>query len=473
MNIVWFRSDLRVTDNPALYAASQKTGGVRAVFCITAKQWTAHSLGNNKISFILASLLELKADLNKLNISLDILECATYKDSIKALEQYAAQLKCTDIYFNFEYELNERQRDTDITKLFKQKSINVHAFHEQCLIAPNTIINKQQKPYTVYTPFKKACYIYLHEHSISTTPLPKKQSLDNVHDSNTHLSSTNKKYLDNKILHIWPAGTKQALKRLHDFCDNQLLQYKVQRDYPAINGTSSLSAYLAVGSISVRQCYIAAIEQNKQQFASGNQNVICWISELLWRDFYRNIILYFPEICKGANFNHKYDKLKWQKPNDKLEKWQNGQTGIPIIDAAMRQLVSTGWMHNRLRMITAMFLSKNLLIDWRHGEQFFSQHLIDLDFASNNGGWQWSASTGTDAVPYFRIFNPITQSKNFDPEAKFIKHYVPELAKLDAKVIHDPSACLTPQELDKLSYPKIMVDLKETRNRAIEAFGAC
>ncbi len=285
-----------------------------------------------------------------------------------------------------------------------------------------------------------------------------------------HLHKSLQHYLSNPVLENWPAGSKSAQNILHKFCDTDLLHYKEQRDFPNLDATSKLSAYLAVGAISSKQCFLEALYANENVFPGNNSNIMCWIDELIWRDFYRNVIYFNPDICKGANYNKKYDKIKWNTSVKDYKAWCNGDTGIPIIDAAMRQLVQTGWMHNRLRMIVAMFLTKQLLIDWRKGEKFFSEHLIDLDFASNNGGWQWCASTGTDAVPYFRIFNPITQSQRFDPNGTFIRKYCPNLAKLNAKQIHDPSSHCSAQALRDMQYPNIIVDLKVARARALEMY---
>ncbi len=468
-NIVWFRNDLRAIDNPALSAAlcSKSKHPVRAIFFITETQWQNHDWGVNKISFVLQSLLALQQQLQDLNIPLDIIDCQDFKSTPQALLKYLQKYRSESVFFNCEYELNESQRDLKIEKILTLNNIATHTFHSQTLIAPGIILTKQKTPYTVFTPFKKACYAYLFNNTPKIITKPKPQ-LGNFAFNNLHFKGN--KYLSNPILKLWPAGQKVALQKLQSFCETDLLDYKNQRDFPALNGTSGLSAHLAVGSISVNQCFIAALNANEQQLAGGNPNITCWIDELWWRDFYKQIMWHFPDLCKGNNFNAKYDALKWQKPGENLLLWQQGRTGIPIVDAAMRQLISTGWMHNRLRMVVAMFLTKNLLIDWRHGERFFSKHLVDLDFASNNGGWQWSASTGTDAVPYFRIFNPISQSTRFDPRGDFIKKFCPELKTLDHKKIHDPSATLEKAELSKLDYPSVMINISSSRLRALERF---
>ncbi|EHL8300676.1 TPA: FAD-binding domain-containing protein [Salmonella enterica subsp. enterica serovar Saintpaul] len=228
-----------------------------------------------------------------------------------------------------------------------------------------------------------------------------------------------------------------------------------------------LSTYLNIGILSIRQCIQALFREQQGHFHIDHEGQQIWLDELLWREFYQHILFDFPQVSKHLPFKENTLKLAWIEDSTALNAWQMGQTGIPIVDAGIRQMLSTGWMHNRVRMIVAMFLSKNLLIDWRLGEQWFMQHLIDGDLAANNGGWQWCASTGTDSVPYFRIFNPVSQSQKFDPQGDYIRTWVPELAHLDAKSIHDPYA----RNPDlKLNYPKPMVDLKQSRLRALEAF---
>lgn len=469
---MWFRSDLRTQDNPALYAAAKENSVIiRGIFYVTIKQWQQHDWGANKIGFVLNNVLALQQDLAKLNIALEIRYCDTFADLIEDLNQYVQSINVNNIYYNHEYELNESLRDRAIEKNMRQIGITIHGFHHQCLLPPGSIMSQQKTPYTVFTPFKKTCYQALYDKPIKLISEPKKQTQqDLLLVSDDELMTKYKDILSNPILKQWPCEKNKVAQHLTKFCNDKIAIYQEQRDIPSLDGTSSLSPYLATGRISVQQCFVAALHSNDNEFASGNANVMCWVSELLWRDFYKHIIYHFPNICKGQNFNHKYDKLKWLQPNNNLVLWQQGKTGFPIIDAAMRQLVTTGWMHNRLRMIVAMFLTKNLLIDWRHGEKFFSKHLVDLDFSSNNGGWQWSASTGTDAAPYFRIFNPVTQSERFDATGAFIKQYIPELIGLNVKHIHNPSTYLESLDLALLNYPLAIVDLSSTRLRAIEYF---
>ena len=267
--------------------------------------------------------------------------------------------------------------------------------------------------------------------------------------------------------HQLAVGEAHALDVLNQFIEDQVEFYKVERDFPALKGTSQLSTYLNIGILSIRQCIQALFNAQQGYFKLDSEGQQTWLDELLWREFYQHILYDFQRVSKHLPFKKNTQKIQWRDAPEDLKDWQYGLTGVPIVDAGMRQMLATGWMHNRVRMIVAMFLSKNLLIDWRLGEQWFMQHLVDGDLAANNGGWQWCASTGTDSVPYFRVFNPISQSQKFDANGDYIRRWVPELAHLDAKSIHDPYA-KNPNL--KLNYPRPIVDLKQSRIRAIEAF---
>jgi deoxyribodipyrimidine photo-lyase len=257
---------------------------------------------------------------------------------------------------------------------------------------------------------------------------------------------------------------------LQDFA-GRIHAYHTTRDLPALEGTSQLSPYLAAGVISPRQCLLTAVSQNEGQI-SGAPGPTTWISELTWRDFYTHVLVGFPRVSRHQPFKQKTAAIRWRTNQDEFDAWCQGQTGYPLVDAGMRQLNQTGWMHNRLRMVTAMFLTKHLLIDWRWGEKYFMQRLIDGDLAANNGGWQWSASTGTDAVPYFRIFNPFSQSQRFDPQGTFIKKYCPELTDVPAAALHDARRLGQAVRERGLVYPPLLVDHKFARQRALAEFKA-
>ena len=310
----------------------------------------------------------------------------------------------------------------------------------------------------MFTPFSRAFRSKLFTKKIEILGLPKKQKKKTQESDEVENISLNAER--KKTLELYEVGEEYALDKLHKFIDQKILVYKEKRDFPAIDGTSSLSPYLSSGILSSKQCLFEVFEKLSEE----EEGVKTWVNEIIWREFYKYILFHNPRVSKNLSFSEKYDDFPWSDNQDHFIAWSKGKTGVPIIDAAMRQLNSTGWMHNRLRMIVAMYLSKNLLIDWRKGEKYFMQNLIDGDFASNNGGWQWSASTGVDAAPYFRIFNPITQSEKFDKKGDFIKKWVPEISS--AKNIHDPST----GERNDLGYSNHLVDLKESRKKAIEAF---
>jgi deoxyribodipyrimidine photo-lyase len=268
---------------------------------------------------------------------------------------------------------------------------------------------------------------------------------------------------------LWPAGEDAAQDRLQTFIEDRIRAYARQRDLPADDATSRLSPYLTIGAISSRRCVQAAVAANHNSLNGRKSGAATWISEIIWREFYRHFLAAFPRVSMNRPFRLRTDKLPWRHDEDQFTAWCQGMTGVPIVDAGMRQLRQTGWMHNRLRMITAMFLSKDLFIDWRWGERHFMRHLIDGDLASNNGGWQWSASTGADAAPYFRVFNPYRQGRRFDPEGDFVHRYVPELAEVPSRCVHDPS--LLPARLrSRLDYPEPIVQHAPAAARAVAAF---
>jgi deoxyribodipyrimidine photo-lyase len=267
-------------------------------------------------------------------------------------------------------------------------------------------------------------------------------------------------------INLWPAGELAAQERLTNFLKLKAEAYSESRNSPIIDGTSRISPYLALGILSPKRCILEGLKLNNFEFTSGNKGICKWMDEIVWREFYRNIMHSFPKVSMNQPFQDYTKSIKWRHSSKELEAFYTGKTGFPIVDAGIRQMLTEGWMHNRLRMVVAMFFTKNMLHDWRLGEKFFMEHLIDGDFSSNNGGWQWSSSTGTDAAPYFRIFNPITQSQNFDPDGEFIKKFIPELKDVPVAQIHQSQSDL----FSSTNYPAPMLDLKESRVRAIQAF---
>lgn len=458
MKLVWFRSDLRINDNPALNYACNQVEPVRAVVCLCEKQWREHGLGDRRIKLMQQAIDELRASLAKLNIELSILNSGSFAQAIIDVQKHIQTHQISELLFNIEYELNERQRDKQMLKWCVTHQVQVNRFHDQCLLPPGEVLNGSQEYYKVFTPFKKRYAQMLGHHLTPPLASPETQSQNPtlpIVESNTTQADA-----------LWPVSEAQAHQQLEEFLQDNAEHYHSQRDLPALDATSKLSTYLALGVLSTRQCFYSAYQMNEHEILGGNEGLATWMSELIWRDFYRHLLIGFPQLCKHKAFKPETEAVKWQNDEANFNAWCEGKTGYPLVDAAILQLLETGWMHNRLRMVCAMFLTKHLLIDWRKGEAFFNQHLVDADFASNNGGWQWSASTGADAVPYFRIFNPITQSQRFDKDGLFIRKYLPELSNLSNKDIHFPSK----QQRQACNYPQAIVDHKPARERALAAF---
>lgn len=478
--LIWFRTDLRTADNFALHhacaAASGATGNSAiALFVISPAEWQQHDWAGIKVDFLRRTLAVLSRDLAKLNIPLIIANASTLAAVPKIVLEVARTHDCTALFFNREYEVNESARDERTIELFKGAGLPTFAYHDQVLAPPGDVRTGTGGFYTVFTPFKKASYArMLNVGTPEMVPAPKKLATMACAPSPIpdHIEGFTSPVAPDR----WPAGEHAAMTRLRAFIDTHASTYKAQRDLPAIDATSQLSPYLNIGAISVRQCLHAAISANTKHakdkpFDTGNDGIVHWISELLWREFYIHIMVGFPRVCKHRAFQPATEAIEWNDNDEHFQAWCEGRTGVPIVDAGMRQLIRDGWMHNRVRMITAMYLTKNLFIDWRRGETFFMQHLVDGFLASNNGGWQWSASTGTDAAPYFRVFNPVSQSQKCDPTGDYIREFVPELQSLETDAIHEPWD-LAPLARQRINYPEPIVDLSKSRAHAIEAFRA-
>lgn len=454
--LVWYRRDLRVRDHEALFKACQQHEQVIAWFSITKDQFKKNNISDAQCDLIYFSLNHLKEELSKLNIPLLITNDCDYKGSVEQLKKIIQKEKVSELYLNREDGIWEKERDDSCRKLIQ--SFNV--FEDQCILKPGTVLNGSGKMFSVFTPFKRKWMECVNIIELKEFKKPKKKDI--MYSLKTK-SLTLPKYEDSQFKK-WFKTESQVHRLLNSFIAENLDDYEKNRDFPSIRGTSQLSPYLAVGSISVKQCYLRVMENiNSKVISKGAET---WTSELIWREFYKHLMEAFPRLSKNRNFTQKTETLNWNESEEDFQKWCEGRTGVPLVDAAMRQLNTIGWMHNRLRMVTAMFLTKNLRVDWRKGEAYFMSKLIDGDFAANNGGWQWSASTGCDAVPYFRVFNPISQSKKFDPSGEFIKKYIPELAVLNEKSIHEPKSL----ELMTIDYPEPMVDIKISRAEAIAWF---
>ncbi len=457
--LVWFRDDLRVTDNSALSGA-RAAGPVIGLFCVCRAQWQAHGEGPLRRAFLLASVAQLSRRLAALGMPLLVVDADTFAGSADAVLEVLVQHRCSGLHFNREYPLNERRRDALVARRARERGIAVHAGDDGTIAAPGSVRTAEQRTYSVFTPFRRRWRQQLDRAAIAPLPAPPPQDAAGLPAADTVPRERH------PLLDLWPAGEIQAQHRLQAFIDDRIVAYADARNFPARHATSTLSPYLATGAISARQCAAAAADANFGALHDGLPGIDAWISELVWRDFYRHLMAAFDDLSRGRNFRAAYDALRWRQAPADVDAWRSGLTGIPIVDAAQRQLLATGWMHNRLRMVTASFLTRHLLIDWRQGEAHFASHLVDVDLAANNGGWQWAASTGTDAQPYFRIFNPVTQGRRFDPDGTFVRRYVPELADVDARYIHQP------WRIGGHDYPPPVVDLAEGRARALATFRA-
>jgi deoxyribodipyrimidine photo-lyase len=467
MQLIWLRSDLRLHDNTALSAAAAR-GPCVAVYLLSPEQWLTHDDAPCKVDFWLRNLGELSKALGELNIPLLIRTAARWDEAPQVVLDLCRQLGIQTVHVNEEYGINESRRDAAVADLLQRHGIGLQSYLDQLLFKPGTVLTKTGTYFQVFSQFRKVCYERLHRSLPNRVTAPMAQSKLNIDSDDIPAAVEGFETPGETLRALWPAGEHEAQRRLDTFVDAQIDYYQSERDFPAKPGTSQLSAYLAAGVISPRQCLHGALQSNQGEFESGKVGAVTWINELLWREFYKHILVGYPRVSRHRAFRPETEALAWRKAPQELLAWQQARTGLPIIDAAMRQLLETGWMHNRLRMVVAMFLTKNLLIDWREGERFFMRHLIDGDLAANNGGWQWSASTGTDSAPYFRIFNPLSQSEKFDREGLFIKHWLPELAGLGRKDAHNPA------NLGGLfgvaDYPSPIVDLGASRARALAAF---
>lgn len=479
---MWFRSDLRTLDNTALHHASRAAQrGTIALFVISPGQWRQHDYAGVKVDLILRTLQELSAELARFNIPLLIRTAPTLRDVPGVVASVVREHACDALFFNKEYEVDEARRDAQTIALVEREGAKAHPMTDQSLIEPGEVRTGSGTFFTVFSPFKRAAYRYLESHGLGDGvrewPAPKHQTAAPAGLRPDAVPTSVEGFATTVPAETWPAGERAALSRLRTFAERSIVAYKERRDFPAIDGTSMLSPALCIGTISPRQCLASAVRANREALAVGKSpldtgpaGITHWISEVLWREFYIHVMVGFPRVCMGRAFQAGMDAVAWNDNPVHLKAWQHGRTGVPIVDAGMRQLQAMGWMHNRVRMIVAMYLSKNLLLDWRLGEKWFMQHLVDGFLASNNGGWQWSASTGTDAAPYFRIFNPVTQSQNFDPKGEYIRTYVPELRGLESEALHAPWT-LPPLLRGKLDYPdRPLVDLSKSRQAAIEAF---
>ncbi len=411
ISIWWIRRDLRLADNPALHAALQ-SGWVIPVF-ILDPNFDSHSA--RRKHFLYEGLTALNEELKKRNSYLVIRK----GKPIEALRKLLQETDALKIYAEEDYTPYARKRDKQIAD---ELLLELHA--GQTVHHPEFVKKKDGTPYTIYTPYSKTWKSLLAKFDL----LPAPKTINTPADI---FSEPIPEYQSNPL---FPAGEVEAQRRLSQFTNYPITTYHETRDRMDLDGTSALSPYIRFGMIGLRQAVHAAKLSN---LPTSQPSTETWLNELIWREFYIQILYHFPHVAKTA-FNKSLANIPWRNNETEFAAWEAGETGVPVVDAAMRQLKSTGWMHNRARMIVASFLVKDLLINWQWGEKYFMDNLLDGDLAANNGGWQWTAGTGADAAPYFRIFNPVLQSAKFDPNGDYIRKWVPELRELNAKEIHSP-----------------------------------
>lgn len=475
--LLWFRNDLRVHDNPALLYFMQQYSCQHqvknALFFISKSQWQQHHVSDIKIDLILRHVTLLKQKLLVFGITLNVVECEDFHAQVTYLRNYCLMHDIDKIVVNSEVEINERERDEELVA----HGVELITFESDVIVPKGKILNGSGEMFKVFTPFKKSWLKHVRTFGfdyISKNALTSFENENTTHDSHFADNITKNVFftdtVNNKssLSEAWPLIDSVENKIIPDFLKNKVINYHAVRDIPSIKGTSGLSPYLAIGALSPRTLLFQLLNKSPDLLIADDSDSFVWLNELIWREFYRHLLHHFPRLAKGECFKEKYNGLHWHNDSSLFELWCQGRTGYPIVDAAMRQLNQTGWMHNRLRMVVASFLTKHLLIDWRWGERYFSRKLIDGDLAANNGGWQWAAGTGCDAQPYFRIFNPILQSKRFDPKGIFIRKYLPELKNLPDNIIHFPHLFLQKSALD-IYWPPI-VEHKFARQRALDFY---
>jgi deoxyribodipyrimidine photo-lyase len=468
-SLYWFRRSLRLDDNRALLAAVSSSEAVVPVFILDPAILTDASTGAARVRFLLESLTVLDGGLRACGGRL-IIRCG---QPVAEIERLVAETGASALYFSRDYEPYSRIRDAAVERACADAGIAVFTESDHLLSEPGEIVTQAGTPYTVFTPYRR---VWSSLRPDSPLPAPERITVPEAVRSEALPSAPG-------AVGPLEIGGQKALARggetaarahLDRFLNEALAGYAVERDYPANPGTSQLSAYLKFGVISVRRIADEVRRRRAQSEAANGAEI--FLSELCWRDFYYQILSNFPQVAEGA-FRPAYNTIQWDNNEENFRAWCEGRTGYPFIDAAQRQLNREAWMHNRARMATASFLTKDLNCDWRWGERYFMQNLVDGDLAANNGGWQWAAGTGTDAQPYFRIFNPVTQGEKFDPNGDYVRRYVPELARVPVKFIHRPWE-LRRAEQEAIGcvigrdYPRPIVDHAAAREKTLALYRA-
>lgn len=469
-SLVWFRRDLRDFDHAALYHALKNSVKVFCVFVFDRAILDALTQPEDRrVEFIWESIRELQSALKQQGGDLLIV----HDFAQEAIPKLARTLKVEVVYSNRDYEPAAIARDQAVANQLAESEIAFHQFKDQVIFEQDEILTQAGKPYGVFSPYRNAHLKQLNDFYVKPYPVDQYSqayaSVPQALSSQYSLKSLESMGFTRTNLQAMklPTGMSGGKMLFEDFV-TRIAQYDEARNFPAVKGPSYLSVHLRFGTVSIRHLARTAWQLD-------NKGAYGWLNELVWRDFYFQILHHRPDLAEGKSYKAEYDALVFPNHEAHFKAWCEGKTGYPLVDAAMRQLNQTGYMHNRLRMVTASFLVKDLLIDWRWGERYFAEKLIDFDFAANNGGWQWAASTGCDAQPYFRIFNPTSQSEKFDPHGKFIRKYVPEIAMCSDKEIHAPWTIssfrqqLIAMEIGK-NYPAPIVDHAAQRLLALDLY---
>jgi len=509
----WFKRDMRIRDNTGLSKAAElakeRGVGVIGVWFMSPQDWEAHLVSPPKCDFELRSVELLKKELEELDIPLYIETIPERKNVTKRLVELALEWNVKNVFCNLEYEPDELRREERLVRMMLGKGIGFDPYHDDCVVPPGSLKTGAGKQYAVYSPWCRAWIAHLHAHPdlLKERPMPERNP-KNFREKFSKLFDTLVPSLPEckaltpeekeRFSRLLPAGEAAAIDRLERFLMEKIVKYKETRNFPAQNSTGRVSVHHAAGTLAARTSIRMARDINSaKKLDGGKEGVKGWIGEVAWRDFYRHVLVHWPYvwyvsplfspyrhlqaqlICShtpsmNKPFKYEYTNIEWEYNPAHFTAWTQGRTGYPIVDAAMRCLNHTGYMHNRLRMITASFLAKHLLLDWRLGEQYFLTHLIDGDFASNNGGWGFSASTGVDPQPYFRIFNPWTQSEKFDADGEFIRMWVEELSDVQGKEVHNPYAAggKAKELAKKRGYPEPVVEHRFARERCLSRYKA-
>nr|WP_294904008.1 deoxyribodipyrimidine photo-lyase [uncultured Lacibacter sp.] len=406
VNICWFRRDLRLHDHAALYHALKAKVPVLPVFIFDKKILDElEDKNDRRVEFIHHAVIEMQHQLKSMNSSMEVYYGLPEEVFQKLVEKYTV----SKVFTNHDYEPYALQRDTAIQQQLNKAGVSFYTYKDQVIFEKDEVLKDDGKPYTVFTPYSRKWKAKLNEFYLKSYPV-EKYNASFFKQEPVAIPSLKEMGFEEANISFPSAATRKEIIR----------KYKEQRDFPAIDGTSRLSVHLRFGTISIRD-----LAREAKGLSEG------FLNELIWRDFYHMILWHFPQVGEGKAFKKEYDFIEWRHNENDFQQWCDGQTGYPIVDAGMRELNATGFMHNRVRMIVASFLTKHLLIDWRWGEAYFAKKLLDFDLAANNGGWQWAAGSGCDAAPYFRIFNPYLQTQKFDPKLEYIRKWVPEFEGFD------------------------------------------